>query len=99
MANTTDIMITSFFDEDAIEFINKKTNLDFKKITDGSLSGGSKNVAFDAYAACHRCIGKDKIDHLIKVFKKAPFERPEYAILLIDDDNEVFEGVVRAQEN
>ena len=96
MANTTDIMITSFFDEDAISYINEKTTLDFKKISNSSLSGGPKALCFEAFGTCQRCIGKKKIDELIEVFKEAPFEYPEYAVLLIDDDNEEFNGIIRA---
>ena len=94
MANTTDIMITTFFDEEAIEFINKNTGLDFKQVTDGALSGGPKVLSFEAYGTCVRCIGIEAIKKLIAVFKSAPFESPEYAVLLIDDDNEEFNNIV-----
>lgn len=95
MANTTDMMITTFFDDNAIEFINKETGLDFRQVTDGEHCGGPKIVAFEAFATCPRCIGLDGINKLIEVFKKAPFSSPEYAVLLIDDDDDAFCGVVR----
>jgi len=95
MANTTDMLITTFFDDIAIEFINKETGLDFKQVFDGSLAGGPKVLSFEAFGSCQRCIGLDKINHLINTFKSAPFTSPEYAILLISDDNEDFNGVVR----
>ena len=95
MSNTTDMMITTFFDDDAIEFINRETGLDFKQVTDGGLCGGAKIVAFEAFATCPRCIGLEKINELIATFKKAPFDSPEYALLLIDCDNETFNGVVK----
>ena len=98
MANTTDIMITSLFDKKAIEFINENTGLDFKQVSDGALSGGPKVLSFEAYGTCQHCIGLDKIKHLVDVFRAAPFESPEYALLLIDDDNEEFNGVIRATE-
>ncbi len=94
MANTTDVTITSFFDEKAIEFINKNTKLDFRQVTEGNRSGGPKVLSFEAYGTCVRCIGKEAIDSLIGVFKSAPFEAPEYAVLLIDDDNGDFNGIV-----
>lgn len=97
MANTTDLMITSFFDEAAIDFINRETGLDFKQITDGQKCGGAKVLSFEAFGTCPRCIGEDRINELIAVFKKAPFDSPEYAVLLIDDDNDVFTGVVQIE--
>ena len=94
MANTTDIMITSFFDDDAIKFIAKNTHLDFRQVTKGSRAGGPKILSFEAYGTCVRCIGREAIDKLIEVFKSAPFTSPEYAVLLIDDDNDDFSGVI-----
>ena len=94
MANTTDIMITSFFDEKAIEYINEQTRLNFKQVTDGERSGGPKVLSFEVYGTCVRCIGRERIDRLIEVFHSAPFESPEYAVMLIDDDNNAFRGVV-----
>lgn len=96
MANTTDIMITSLFDEHAIEYINEKTDLELKRISNAESSGGPKALSFEAFGTCQRCIGKKKIDELIKTFKSAPFCYPKYAILLIDDDNLEFNSVVRA---
>lgn len=96
MANTTDLMITSFFDDDAIQFINEKTGLDFKQLTDGNNSGGVKVLSFESFGTCPRCIGRERIQQLIKVFKEAPFEAPEYAVLFIDDDNtEEFNGIIQ----
>ena len=97
MANTTDLMITSFFDEAAIDFINRETGLDFKQITSRQKCGSVKVLAFEAFGTCPRCIGADRINELIAVFKKAPFSSPEYAVLLIDDDNGVFTGVVQIE--
>jgi len=94
MANTTDIFITIFFDEEAIEFINSETGLDFRQVTDGERSGGPKVLSFEAYGTCVRCIGRERIDALIDAFQRAPFTLPEYALMLIDDDNGDFEGVV-----
>ena len=45
MANTTDIMITAFFDDGAIDYINEKTGLDLKQVSNGHLSGGVKVLA------------------------------------------------------
>ena len=94
MANTTDILITTFFDDEAIEFINTETGLDFRQVTNGERCGGPKILSFEAYGTCVRCIGKKRIDDLIDVFQRAPFCSPEYALMLIDDDNGDFEGVV-----
>ena len=95
MANTTDLMITSFFDDDAINHINKETGLGFKQLTDGDNAGGAKVLSFESFGTCPRSIGLEKIEQLIEVFKNTPFENPEYAVLLIDDDdNEDICGVV-----
>lgn len=95
MANTTDLMITSFFDEAAIDFINRETGLDFKQVSNAEKCGGAKVLAFEAFGTCPRCIGADRINELIAVFKKTPFGSPEYAVLLIDDDNDVFNGMIK----
>ena len=94
MASTTDLMITSFFDDDAIAYINKKTGLDFKQLTDGGSAGGAKVLSFESFGTCPKSIGMEKINQLINVFNSAPFKSPEYAVLLIDDDNENFNGIV-----
>lgn len=94
MANTTDILITAFFDEEAIEFINSETGLAFQQVTDGCCSGGPKILSFEAYGTCVHRIGKEKIEALIDVFRRAPFTSPEYAVMLIDDDCGDFKGIV-----
>lgn len=97
MANTTDIMIVQLFDEDAIEYINTKTGLDLKQVSDGRKSGGPKVLGFEAYGTCRRCIGQKKIRRLIESFMSAPFDHPEAAVLIIDDDNDDgFNGVYKA---
>jgi hypothetical protein len=96
MANTTDLMITTALDAAAIIFINEATGLDFKLISDAQICGGVKVVSFDAYATCPRCIGEEAIQKLIGVFKSAPFDYPEFAVLFIDDDDsEDFNGVLK----
>ncbi len=95
MANTTDLMITVFDEETAaINFINKETQLDFKKYSVPAKCGGTKVVIFEVYGTCQRCIGEERIDMLITAFKKAPFSFPEWAILFIDDDNGAYSGTV-----
>ena len=94
MANTTDLMITSFFDDDAIESINLKTGLDFKQFSDGAVSGGPKVLSFEVFGTCVRCIGIEKINELIDIFKSTEFSSPEFAILHIDDDDGKFSGIV-----
>jgi hypothetical protein len=94
MANTTDILITTFFDDEAIKFINSETGLCFRQVTDGKRSGGPKILSFEAYGTCVRCIGRKRIDALIDVFHRAQFTSPEYAVMLIDDDDDAFNGIV-----
>jgi len=98
MANTTDILITSFFDEGAIDHINMITGLGLKRVTDGEKSGGCKVLSFECFGSSPRCIGKERIDQLIKTFKNAPFEFPENAVLIINDDNGDFTGAVLAED-
>ena len=99
MANTTDIMITAFIEEeDAVAYINEKTNLSIKLVSDSGLCGGPKHVSFDAYATCQRTIGKEAIDALIESFMLAPFHTPEYAVMIISDDDDVFDGIVTRKD-
>lgn len=84
--NTTDLMITTFCDRAAINFINDKTGLDFRLISDGTKSGGSKVLSFEVYGVCLPCIGKEALDNVINIFSVTPFANPEYATLLINDD-------------
>lgn len=99
MAKITDLMITVFFDEPVIEYINDRTGLDFLPITNSMNCDGVRIVAFEAFATCPRCIGEGKLNELIKVFKEAPFINPEYALLLISDDEiESFNGVYKLGE-
>lgn len=95
MSNTTDLMITSFFDDTAIQWINNETGLDFEQLTDGCKAGGAKVLSFESFGTCPRSIGSEKIIKLIATFKKAPFENPEYAVLLIDcDSQDKLNGIV-----
>jgi hypothetical protein len=94
MANTTDIIITCFEECEVIEKIEKSTELKLPKITDSAKCGGDKVVCFESYAASYRCIGKGKIDLLIEAFKNANWDCPELAVMLIDDDNGQFSGIV-----
>lgn len=80
MANTTDMMITTFIGESSsIEHINKETGLNFESIP--------TTACFEVYVARHRCIGEGRIAELIEVFKNTKFDVPEYVILFIDDDD------------
>jgi len=85
--NTTDLMITTLFDDAAINIINNETGLDFKQLTDGVLAGGPKVLAFESFGTCVKSLNAPALQHLIAVFKRAPFDNPEYACLLIDDDS------------
>lgn len=94
MSNTTDLIITCFEEDDIVKNISNNTDIDFKLISDGNRCGGNKAVIFESYAACYKCIGKEKIDLVIEEFKKAEFRFPEFAVLIISDDNDVFNGIV-----
>ena len=95
MANTTDLMITTLFDDQAITWINHLTGMDFKQVTDGGRSGGPKVLSFEAYGTCPKSLEPQQIKHLINAFKIASFKNPEYAVLFIDcDSNTQFNGIV-----
>lgn len=94
MSNTTDIMITCFDEDKVVDNISKVTGVDFRKVSDGEVCGGPKILSLTSYGACYRSLGPDKITELIAEFKAADFLFPELASLTIDDDNEVFNGVV-----
>jgi hypothetical protein len=65
------------------------------QLTDGAYSGGTKILSFESFGTCPRSIGSSRIKHLIETFKAAPFSHPEYAILLINcDDDEGFNGTI-----
>lgn len=94
MANTTDLMITTLFDDDAIDYINEKTGRDFKQLTDGENAGGAKVLSFESFGDCPRTLDDEEMKMLINTFKEATFSHPEYAVLLIDDDSyEQYNGV------
>ena len=101
MANTTDLMITTYFNKSFIKELNEITGLEFKLISDGGKCGGDKVVSFSTYAACWRCIGEEKIIELIRTFRaiKARDEYVyfgEYIRLLINCDNkEEYNGVYK----
>lgn len=94
MANTTDMIITCFDEDEVIAVISKETGIDFLKVSDGNMAGGPKVLSIEAYGACYRSLGRAKIDEVIAAFKQAEFIWPELASLVIDDDNQVFNGTV-----
>lgn len=94
MTNTTDMIITCFDEKDVVAEISRITGIDFLKISDSEKCGGPKILCFDAFGACYMCLGKEKIDEIIAVFKVAEFLWPELATLTIDDDNDIYSGVI-----
>ena len=94
MANTTDMIITCADEDEVVEQISEKTEIDFKKTSDGEKAGGPKVLYLESYGACYRCVGKEKIDEIIEAFRQAEFLFPELAVLIIDDDNGVFSGLI-----
>ena len=100
MANTSDLLIITFVsDQGAIRNINRKTGLDFKRVTDSSRCGGCKFLSFTAYGTSLRCIGEEALADLIAVFHKTHFGYPEWAVLFIsDDDSEEHSGIFPRKE-
>ena len=94
MANTTDMIITCYDEGEVVKQISEKTGIDFKKTSDGEKAGGPKILIFESYGACYRCIGKEKINEIIEIFRQAEFSFPELAVLIIDDDNGEYSGVI-----
>lgn len=97
MANTTDMMVTCFDEDDAVARLCEAVDLRFEKVSDGNLAGGPKVLSIEAYGACYRSLGVEKIAEVVAAFKATDFDFPELATLTIDDDNQVFNGVVLRQ--
>ena len=97
MANTTDLIITCAGEADVISRLSQKTGINFKQVTDGEKCGGPKIVFFESYTACYKSLGAEKIQEIITEFKMLDFSFPELAVLVIDDDDENFNGVVLRQ--
>lgn len=94
MANTTDMIITCFDEDEVVAAISEKTGIDFLKVSDGNKAGGPKVLRLEAYGACYRSIGLEKINEIIAAFNCAEFDYPELASLIIDDDDGNFSGTV-----
>ena len=92
--NTTDMIITCFDESDVVAGISKKTDINFIKISDATKSGGSKVLIFESFGACYKSLGSTKIDEIISTFKSAPFAWPGLAVLIIDDDDDYFSGII-----
>jgi hypothetical protein len=89
MADYTKVMITAWInDKGAIKYINDKTGLNLKKISDD-------RIIFRVYGDTPRSIKQKRIDQLIEAFQEAPFERKEVAILFIDDSTQDYYEVIR----
>lgn len=90
MANTTDILITSFCEDDMVDNISKETGLDLNLVVNEdslAAAGGTRMLTtFMVHGACYRSLGKKKIYELISTFKSTKFLFPEQAVLQIDDD-------------
>lgn len=99
MANTTEIMIVCLDEDDVIKSISEKTSVRFLEVSDGRKCGGSHVLTLSSYGACERSLGRQKIDEVIAAFKEGEFLYPELAVMIIDDDNEVFNGVVVREGN
>ncbi|WP_069945516.1 hypothetical protein [Alteromonas macleodii] len=98
MANTTDIIITCAAEDDVIDDISRNTGVLLKKITDTTKSGGNKDVWFESYAACYSTLEVEEILRLIQIFKNSEFSYPEFAVLIISDDNTPkIDGVYRPE--
>jgi hypothetical protein len=99
MANTTDMLLCCFDEDEVVAKISAETGIDFLKVSDGDKCGGQKILALDAYGASYRSLGRAKIEEIITAFKTAKFVFPELASLTIDDDDGNFQGVVLHDHN
>lgn len=97
MANTTDIMLICFDEDMVLADISRRTGINLLLVSNGEVCGGSKVLSLTAHGACYRSLGKEKIDELIQEFHAADFLFPELACLVIDDDDQVFNGVVKRE--
>lgn len=94
MANTTDIMLVCFDEDGKVFGLSTRCGIQFGKVSNGELCGGSRVLAIESYGACYRSLGAEKIAEIIAEFKATDFDFPELAVLIIDDDNGDFNGVV-----
>ena len=94
MANTTDIMVVCFDEDDKIFGLSNRSGVQLNKVSNSELGGGPKHSSVGSYGACYRSLGRKKINELIHEFKTTEFSFPELAVLIIDDDDQNFNGVV-----
>lgn len=94
MANTTDLLLCCFDEDEIVAKISEVTGINFLKISDGEKCGGTKVLSLEVYGACYRSLDEEKIMEVIEVFKSANFIFPELASLTINDDNQVFKGII-----
>jgi len=97
MANTTDLIITCAGEGGVIALLSQKTGINFNLVTDSDECGGQKIVIFESYVARYRSLGMEKIHEIIDEFKALSFSFPELAVLIIDDDDGNFSGVIPRQ--
>lgn len=90
--NTTDVMIVTFCDKDAVDYIRSITGLELTCVHDGLRSNSV--TSYNVHAGTYRSLGKKRIEELIAAFKQAHFDFPELASLTINDDDDVFNGVI-----
>lgn len=95
MTNTTGLMLVCYGEYSAVSGLSTRSGVQFDKVSDGELCGGSHVLTIESYGACYRSLGDEKIAKVVSEFKNTPFDFPELAVLIItDDDNEALNRVV-----
>lgn len=93
MANTTDAKLIVFGANDGegvVEVMRKAADVNF---VEDEGEGVLFRCALSSYSESLRCIGDDRLKAMIDAFQSYPFEDPEYAILVVCDDNsEKYDG-------
>lgn len=94
MANTTEMLLTHFGEDDVIDFINRECDIDFRESVPIQPNSGEKWLTLTSHGFCVRCIDEETIERIIDVFNNAPWEFPKYVTLVVtDDDTDQYNGV------
>ncbi len=92
MANTTCAKITTLCQSDAdgvLASIKREADVSFTE--DNDSHGG---CALSSFSLSVRCIGDERLKALISAFQNYAYDSPNYAVLIICDDNsDRFDGV------
>lgn len=95
MANVTCVKLILWGEPNIVDHLEEHSQFHFLIDENGRASDRFIST-LDSYSGSIRSPGRDAVTKLIDAFKKAPFDHPEYAVLVIsDDDSEDLDGAYR----